>query len=296
LRGGLGNQLFEYAAARALALRNQVPLRIDAVTGFENDPYGRFYELSSFKILEGCETPTPACALRLRPRLVGTFLRRSEQWRMKSLSKYYDPAVYNLRVIRPFLYEFYSQSYLYFNDIAPVIRSEFEFKVIPTGLNPDLLQGIGSSNSVCLHIRRLHGKLANGSRPQAAASYYGESDLDYYRQAIRALECQHGHLSIFVFSDDAEWARQNIALFASQHDDVLIVDEPDTMRSFYLMRLCRHFIIANSTFSWWAAWLGKFPAKTVCVPPVWNRGERRFPRDLFPPGWNLLTRLPRLGD
>jgi hypothetical protein len=54
------------------------------------------------------------------------------------------------------------------------------------------------------------------------------------------------------------------------------------------MRLCKHFIIANSTFSWWAAWLGQYSMKTVYIPPVWNRGERRFPRDLFPPAWKIV--------
>jgi hypothetical protein len=68
-----------------------------------------------------------------------------------------------------------------------------------------------------------------------------------------------------------------------------VVDDPDPLRSFYLMRLCRHYVIANSTFSWWAAWLGQYQLKTVCVPSVWNREEIRFPRGLFPDSWKVIS-------
>jgi hypothetical protein len=121
------------------------------------------------------------------------------------------------------------------------------------------------------------------------ANFYGTSDIAYYRSAIRELAATYGRLRIFVFSDDIGWAQQNAGVFEAAGCSVNLIDDDDPLRSFYLMRLCKHFIIANSTFSWWAAWLGHCPMKTVCAPPVWNRGERRFPSDLFPPAWKIIS-------
>jgi len=99
---------------------------------------------------------------------------------------------------------------------------------------------------------------------------------------------RHGQLHICVFSDDVEWALANANTLRSEYGQVRVVEDNDCMRSFYLMRQCKHFIIANSTYSWWAAWLGVNRDKTVCVPSVWNRGQRKFPRGLFPETWNII--------
>ena len=287
LRGGLGNQLFEYAAGRALALRNHVPLWLDTTSGFCGDPYGRAYELGGLNLLG--ERIEQACSadLGIRAELFRRLVGRREMWRMR-VGRYFDPAIYNLRVKRPTALDAYCQSPRYFCEIEELLRSELEFKTIPLGLSDVTVRDIIQANSVCLHARRLHGKEVDGSRPQSVADYYGACDIAYYCRAIREVSAVHGRLGVFIFSDDTRWACQNAGVFETEGCSVTVIDDEDPLRSLYLMTLCKHFIIANSTFSWWAAWLGKYPMKTVCVPPVWNRGERRPPRDLFPPAWKVV--------
>lgn len=202
--------------------------------------------------------------------------------------RYFDQAIYDLRIKRPTVLDAYCQSPRYFCEIEEILRRDLEFKSTPPGLGDATTGEIMQANSVCLHIRRFHGKGADGSRPQSVADFYGTCDIEYYRRAIREVAAIHGSLRIFVFSDDIGWAQQYAGAFETEGCSVKVIDDDDPLRSFYLMRLCKHFIIANSAFSWWAAWLGGYPVKTVCVPPVWNRGERRFPRDLFPPAWRVV--------
>jgi hypothetical protein len=213
---------------------------------------------------------------------------------MQILGRTFDPAIYNLRIKRSMVLDAYCQSPRYFHEIEEVLRSELKFKIIPPGLTDRTVQQIMQGNSVCLHLRRSFAKQADGSIRQSVADYYGTSDIAYYRSAIRELAAIYGSLRIFVFSDDIGWAQRNAGVFEAEGCSVNVIDDDDPLRSFYLMRLCKHFIIANSTFSWWAAWLGQYSRKMVCVPKVWNPGERRFPRELFPPAWKIIsTAVPK---
>jgi hypothetical protein len=288
LRGGLGNQLFEYAAGRALALRNHVPLWLDATSGFSGDPYGRSYALGAFNVVGERIEQASSAGLGTRAELLRRFVQRRELLRMRSSGRYFDPAIYNLRIKRPTALDAYCQSPRYFLDIEGLVRAELELRTTPPGLSDVMVGAITEANSVCLHVRRLHGKEADGSRPRSVADFYGTCDITYYRRAIREVAAAHGRLSIFIFSDDIRWAHQNAGVFETEGCNVNVIDDEDPLRSFYLMTLCNHFIIANSTFSWWAAWLAKYSVKTVCVPSAWNRGERRPPRDLFPPAWKIV--------
>jgi hypothetical protein len=288
LRGGLGNQIFEYAAARSMALRNNVPLFIDTISGFRQDVYGRSYDLGAFKVVGEKFDSTVPISFGMWSEVYRRALARREQWRMRYLGEYFDPVILRMRVNRPVTLDAYCQSYRYFSDIQDVLRAELEFCSVPEGLSPEVVQDVSQQNSVCLHVRRLHGKEASGARPEAVASYYGSCELSYYLRSIRELASLHGYLRIFLFSDEIGWAKENIAAFRTEFGEIRVIDDPDPLRSFYLMRLCTHYVIANSTFSWWAAWLGQNPLKTVCVPSVWNRGERRFPRGLFPDAWKVI--------
>jgi glycosyl transferase family 11 len=288
LKGGLGNQLFEYAAGRALALRNNVPLWLDTTSGFRDDPYGRRYELGNFKLQsEPTEESSPA-EPGIRAHLFRKFVQRRELFRMQLFGQYFDPAIYNLRITRPIVLDAYCQSPRYFDEIVELLRRELEFDTTPPGIAESTVQQTTQGNSVCLHLRRLHGTPADRSLPQAVADFYGTSEIAYYRSAIRELAAAHGCLNVLIFSDDIGWAQQNSGAFDAAGCSVSVIEDEDPFRNFYLMRLCKHFIIANSTFSWWAAWLGKYSIKTVCVPRVWNHGERHHPLDLFPPAWKVI--------
>ena len=296
LRGGLGNQLFEYAAGRALALRNDVPLWLDTASGFQGDPYGRSYALGAFRVVGEDSDHGSSASLALKADLFRRVVRRRELLRIRFLGRTFDPAIYNMRIKGPTVLDAYCQSPGYFDQIEELLRRELEFKQTPPGLSDSMVEDIKQANSVCLHIRRLFAKQADGSTRQSVADYYGTCDIAYYRRALRELAAAHGRLRIFVFSDDIGWAQQHTEAFETEGCSVKVIDDDDPLRSFYLMRLCKHFIIANSSFSWWAAWLGTDPVKTVCVPPVWTRGEKRPPRDLFPSAWKVFPATALLAN
>ena len=288
LRGGLGNQLFQYAAARSLSLRNHIPLLLDRSSSFARDVYGRRFELDALRIsYDGILSDTPV-QWKFMSEAYRIAFRIREYYGMRFLGRYFDRTIFGLRVSHPMLFEPYCQSYLYFSDIEDLLRKEFEFKSVPAGLNDEVVSAVKETTSVCLHIRRLLGVEADGHAPAAVTRYYGACDLKYYRRSIRELAERHGQLHIFVFSDNVKWALDHTSTLKSEYGHVSVVEDNDCMRSFYLMRQCKHFIIANSTYSWWAAWLGVDRGKTVCVPSVWNHGQRIFPRDLVPETWNII--------
>src|SRR6185437_4290744 len=288
LRGGLGNQLFQYAAARSLSLRSQVPLLLDKSSSFARDVYGRQFELDALRISYDNIVSETFIQRQFMSEACRITLKIREYYGMKFLGRYFDRKIFNLPVSHPLLFESYCQSYLYFSDIEQLLRKELEFKSVPIGLDNEVVSAMKETTSVCLHIRRLLGVEADGHAPPAVTRYYGACNLKYYRRSIRELAERHGKLHIFVFSDNVEWALKNASTLRSDYGHVFVVEDNDCMRSFYLMRQCKHFIIANSTYSWWAAWLGVDPDKTVCVPSVWNRGQRKFPRDLIPEPWNII--------
>lgn len=288
LRGGLGNQLFQYAAGRSLAARSGVPLLLDTKRGFEADPYGRSYALDAFR-LSRAVSEIDSESLGLAAEARRCILHRFEILRLKFAGTYFSPFIQRVRISRPTVLDAYCQSPRYFSDIEGTLRDELTFKAIPDGLNNAIADEIQVTNSVCIHARRLLGVPANAEKAKASiVNYYGACDVGYYRNALHSLLCEHGTLTAYLFSDSIGWARENAHLLAVKGCSVKIVDEPDTLKSFYLMRLCKHFVLANSTFGWWAAWLGGFARKTVCIPSAWNRGEKRFPSELFPEGWRIV--------
>lgn len=288
LRGGLGNQLFEYAAARSIALRNRVPLYVDAHSGFQSDPFGRRFALAPFAltaaVFENDKTPSPDAMSKV----LQECLRVREGLTMRYLGRNYDPLIYRMKVRRVIVLDAYCQSYRYFDNIGCEIRKEFTFREFPEGLNHTLATEMASTNSVCLHTRRQYGLLSDGTSSAAVTNYFGACSLEYYQQSLRELKLQHGPLRIYIFGDDVSWARENLQAFALDGCETHIVDEPDTMRCFYLMRSCRHFVIANSTYSWWAAWLGSHPAKSVFAPRVWSSLQRAYPQGLIPETWKKI--------
>lgn len=286
LQGGLGNQMFQYAAARRLAIINHTSLKLDT-TALVNDEL-RSYALNSFNIYEEFVTQRE---LNFIYRLIG-WRRRILQlvpaatiiwdkyvpWKIVQEIQAQNVDSTVIRAKGNVYLDGYWQSEKYFIDIQDIIRGEFSFKSHIFASKSEIKELIANTHSIGLHIRR-GDYIANSSINQS----HGTCDLSYYRYAVDFFARRISIPHFFVFSDDPAWCKQN-----------LILDHPVTVVSqsysnsdhedLQLMSQCQHQIIANSTFSWWAAWLNPNPEKIVIAPQRWFR-QRCTPNDLIPVEW-----------
>jgi hypothetical protein len=153
---------------------------------------------------------------------------------------------------------------------------------MPLGeLNEELFENIITHNSVALHVRR-GDYLTNTS----AANYHGVCSLLYYQKAIDLLSSQYSNLYFYVFSDDIKWAESNLTIpFPTTFIGHNFGDQ--SFQDLRLISRCKHQIIANSSFSWWGAWLNSYENKTVIAPKKWFLNNKKT-ESLFPPSWQLL--------
>jgi hypothetical protein len=258
--GGIGNQLFCYAAARRLALWNDAELCLD-LDFFRSDVhYGRSYRLDSFElppheIRQGrrlLPEKLDLYAWRLRRKLATAGLLPGRDWLIEATPGVFESHVLEARVSRSTELDGYWQDERYFSDIASVLRQDLRFRPGVGSRSRDLEARIAESNAVAVHSRRLYG---TGSVLGAA----------YYRKAIEAIAALVAEPEYFCFGDDPRW------LAGQWPPDlpVTVVHDAEPggeIGDLQLMSKCRHFIIANSTFSWWGAWLGADPAKVVIAP------------------------------
>lgn len=285
IKGGLGNQLFCYCAARRLAFVNNAELIIDHVTGFERDrTYRRMYMLDRFSIPARKATPTE----RLEPferyrRGVMKCLSRmkpfAERRYLEQEGRDFDERLLALRVKEGTLYlDGLWQSEGYFSDVEQIIREDLRIIPPTDALNQRMAAEIRGSNAVALHVRWFDA-------PGSTATH--NVSAHYYRRAIALMDRQIESPRYFLFSDDPKLARANLTMpegrvtFVSHNrgDDNPYAD-------LWLMTLCRHFITANSTFSWWGAWLGGGEPKMVCTPDLKIEGKTAWGfKGLIPDGW-----------
>jgi hypothetical protein len=175
----------------------------------------------------------------------------------------------------------YWQSEKYFGDVADVIRKDFTVKRAPSAANAAWLDRIGATVSVSIHVRR--GDYVTNAD---ANKFHGTCGIDYYQRAVQMLSSRlGGRPEFFVFSDDPAWVRANLDLGSHPHHYVTNNDAQTNYEDLRLMSSCRHHIIANSTFSWWGAWLNASPDKVVVAPRRWFRADEMDDRDLVPSGW-----------
>jgi hypothetical protein len=175
----------------------------------------------------------------------------------------------------------YWQSERYFGAIAAAVRAEFALRRPPEGENARLLDAIRRAEAVGIHVRR--GDYVNDAH---TAGYHGAAPAEYYAAAVARLHALVAAPDFFVFSDDPAWAERHMRV-----DEATVIvghnDAEHDGEDLRLMSACRHHIIANSTFSWWAAWLGERPGQHVVAPRRWFRAGPDA-RDLVPARWERL--------
>ncbi len=295
LKGGLGNQLFCYAAARRLAWANDAELVLDAVTGFKYDYlYRRTYALGCFNIPARLATPTEQMeplgrVRRLIARKLSERKPLAQRRYIQQVGVDFDPGIVPLRLQDGTTYfDAFGQSERYFADIRQQLQQDLVMSVPQDRDNLTMATQINSTESVALHVRWFDaGDGAHSSNMSRA----------YYAAAIPQLLAKIPGAHFFVFSDRPSDAAALLEPLMGGQPFTLVHHNAKTGKAeadFWLMRQCRHFIIGNSTFAWWAAWLGEQErqgtqvfAPSRNVDPEHSVTAWGFP-GLLPERWNVL--------
>jgi hypothetical protein len=168
------------------------------------------------------------------------------------------------------------QSERYFDDHSDTIRSELTLLTPVPERYKAVVDPIDGSESVGLVVRR--GDYVKFPDTQ------GICTLDYYKRALETLAARVPNARVFVFSDDIPWCRTNLDVLPP-HSTFVPNDTPDAPEEHLrLLSHCRHFILANSTFAWWGAWLSRHPGKVIIAPSKWMQAADRY-ADILPPQW-----------
>lgn len=283
LQGGLGNQLFQYAAGLALAQKHGVTLKAD--TSFlKLDPKGHYTkrepELHHFELqLEEANESD----------LKKFNLNESILWRKlkKQFPTWFNSIVFNesQQQVEPNFFKLpanvylngYWQSEKYFSEIRDLLIQRLSIK-------PEYLQNTEpylslikkTTETVALHIRR--GDYVSLS---SAKEFHGVCGVEYYQKAATMFSEK---AQLLVFSDDLDWCRANLRF----KQPTELINTGSTYSDFYLMKNCQHQIIANSSFSWWAAWLNTNPSKKVIAPKKWFADSNINTSDVYPVSWEKI--------
>ena len=258
IKGGLGNQLFQYAVGRALSLHHKVPLKLD-LTVFDTYKLHNGYRLDQFAIQADIAAENDIINLKGGNNVLFSALRKAGLFKRKSYFKEKRSSYFDARVFKnKFVYlDGYWQNELYFSNIREVLLRELSPINSMNDLGCDYLEPINKCNSVSLHVRR--GDYLNLKNINVL-------DVDYYMKASEYIRKNIEKPTFFIFSDDLDWCKKSLGFL----DGCIYVDRTQTeIDDLQLMSFCRHNIIANSSFSWWGAWLNQNPRKTVIAPKDW---------------------------
>lgn len=278
--GGLGNQMFQYALGVSISLSGK-NVKYDLS---EMDEYKTHsYQIENFKVnivrADKNEIST------LKNSIINRFFRKLNIGIMvKSTHIYENVGMYNSEILKmenAYL-DGYWQSEKYFVKYREHILNDFTIKTILNSRTVSIGNEIDFNNSVSLHIRR--GDYVTN---ETTNKIHGVCSLDYYQSAVSIINQKLSSPVFYIFSDDIDWARENLKIknktvFVSHND----IDHG--YEDMYLMSKCKHNIIANSSFSWWAAWLNQNPGKIVINPSKWFVSGQYNNKDLIPAGWISL--------
>ncbi len=280
--------MFQYAMGRALTIRHNVALRLD-LYAFEIDTYHRRnFELGYFSIplgLRHVRSPiafTASRLLRYLSKISDEVAALGGSWLIVEPSPEFDlRQIRRIPVRNAYLFGYW-QDERYFADIAATIKKEFTLARELSPANKEVDARIrSSSNPVAIHVRRLH-QVASKPKPMPMDNAQTKGlalSARYYNGAIREIEQRVSDPEYFVFSDYPQWARENLAFGGIDRLHVFENDRGPDYEDMALMSHCRHHVVANSSFSWWAAWLGQSQSQVAVAP-----GNARLMPNI-PLGW-----------
>lgn len=270
--GGLGNQLFIYAAARRLAQDNGVPLVLDTNFFRSDRRYGRSYRLDCYPLAPHTRTQSetwmPAFldqrVWRIRRRIESLGLTPGRDAIVERTPNVFEPALLDARIVRATIFDGYWQDERYFRSAAEALRRELVPAGDPGERNRTYSDAIRASDAIGVHCRRQHHTQVDGN----VRSARGRAGLDgtYYLQALEALVCSAESPRLYLFGDDPHWLLGQLP----KGLDATVVDwnrgPGGEVNDLWLMQQCRRLIISNSTLSWWGGWLSDVPNRQVVAP------------------------------
>lgn len=296
LNGGLGNQLFQYGAGLALSRHLNLPLRLDDF--WFRSKGGRSFLLDRFQIDAPLATEDEVFAVVKYRRSLSQKLVHGARmiWKGLSGSEDEDSIAPEALLKEPesgLLSGFfddrakayldgYWQSTRYFASCEEELRSSLRLRKEASGSNAHHLKRLSEVDAVSLHVRRGDYASEEGNR-----AIYGLRSVEYYHRALAMMEERHGRLPCYVFSDGPDWVRDNLQL----PEGSILVDwngDEAPQEDLRLMAGCRHHILANSSFSWWGAWLAFREGQSVIAPSPWYRTTFEVREGFFPEHWTIL--------
>lgn len=273
LIGGLGNQMFQYALGRHLAYKNRTGLKLD-LSSFKTYKLWK-YVLNQFNIIEEFASRADIRLFNFK-REFSPFKSDKNILCVEKVKFKFDPEV--LKCKGNVYLDGSWQSEKYFKDIEKIIRKEFTLKNKPGSESIKLLKSIGGTNSVCIHARR--GDYVTNSNTNR---FLGACSVDHYNKCIQVIKKRLQNPHFFVFSDEPNWTENNIKIDAPA--TYVIHNTIDKgYEDLRLMKNCKNFIISNSTFGWWGAWLSENKNKIILAPEKWLNIDMETP-DLLPDSW-----------
>ena len=288
INGGLGNQMFQYALGESLSIEQKTELKLYVKEVTERNNHNGFELQNVFNITSGVATDVErklVLGTRYTHRLIKllrskklNFLRGKHYIVEQSFN--YDKNIKNIP-INVFIRGFW-QSEKYFLNYREEILKEFSFKNKFSDENLTIAKKIQEKISVAIHVRR--GDYI--SNPGASKTFVS-LDVTYYQKAIERLALDIPHALLVFFSDDINWVKNHIIDQLLSDYQFIIIDNNKGNESYndmHLMSLCSHNIIANSSFSWWGAWLNKNPGRKVIAPKKWFLIDKNTD-NLYPKNW-----------
>jgi glycosyl transferase family 11 len=281
LCGGLGNQLFQYALGKSLSIASKLPLKLD-INAFKKDTLRKYY-LNNFTINEELATQKEIVVFKnnIFLKAINKLTKNKFHYLNHIVNEKnicFEPQI--LKIKKKVYLDGYWQTEKYFKDIENILKKEFVLKTPLNAKNKKTLERISVSlNSVALHIRR--GDYVNNT---ATSQFHGNCSLQYYQNAINLISEKIKDPHFFIFSDDIPWVKENLK---SKYPMYYLDNNPPEKgyEDLRLMSGCKHFIIANSSFSWWGAWLAENKNKIVIAPKKWFNDTSIDTKDLIPETW-----------